>query len=113
MQEPPPLLLNSIIANVEATLTFTLASKLVDMTLSLQQQQSGSSTSNASNTNATWILGALCLMVLSISSTWKSSSSDDQEADVSAAQQDLISMLNQTLVLAFSRIVLMQVRKIR
>jgi hypothetical protein len=116
VQEAAPLLLNSIVANVEATLTFTLASKLVDMTLSLQQQQGGNnnnnSSSSSSNTNATWILGAICLMVLSISSTWRKNDNQDggqdEGEDVSAAQQDLISMLNQTLVLAFSKIVLLQ-----
>lgn len=108
------MLLDSLVSNVEATLTFTLASKLVDMTISLQQQQQDSSSSSSS---ATWILGAICLIAASITSTWKhdgsSSSGYDDEDDgasssSSAAAQDLVSMLNQTLVLAFSRIVLLQ-----
>ena len=110
-----PLLLNSLVSNVEATLTFTLASKLVDMTLSLQQQQENSS----STSSAAWILGAICLMVLSISSAWEKGQGDhddstgDEDSDqlaAAAATRDLVSMLNQTLVLAFSRIVLLQVR---
>jgi hypothetical protein len=101
--------IDSLVSNVEATLTFTLASKLVDITISLQQQQQqgvASSTSAA----GTWILGAICLMVLSITSTWQQDRDQvDNNNSSLAAAQDLVSMLNQTLVLAFSRIVLLQV----
>lgn len=98
--------INSLVANVEATLTFTLASKLVDMMLVLQKGGGGASSSSSSGggaTTAAWILGAVCLMVLSVTS--ESSSSDS-----SGATKDMVAMLNQTLVLAFSRIVLLQIR---
>lgn len=85
--------MDSLISNVEATLTFTLASKLVDM---ITVANKGSS--------ITWILGAVCLMVLSIVSSAASSASS------SSSSLDLAAMLNQILVLAFSRIVLMQVK---
>lgn len=78
------LLANSVVANVEASLTFTLATKLVDGMLALEQQP--------------WILGAMCLIVLSLlkSSAWFASSL-------------LSDMGSQVLILAFSRLVLLQV----
>ena len=102
-----PSIVNSLAANVEATLTFTLASKLVDILLALQQ---GGSTNNASSTAAatTWMLGAVCLMVLSVSASPSSSASSQWLT--SPAARDLAAMLNQTLVLALSRVVLLQAR---
>ena len=89
----------TLASNVEATLTFALATKLVDMLLALQQGSGGSN-------SMAWILGAMCLMVLSVSTSSVRSPSPPQLS----ASRDMVSMLNQTLVLAFSRIVLLQVR---
>lgn len=97
-------LANSLAANVEATLTFSLASRLVDMLLALQMS---SSSSSASSYSIAWMLAAMCLMILSFTS---SASKALQGDTATSAAQDLISMLNQTLVLAFSRVVMMQAR---
>ncbi len=94
----------SLASNVEATLAFTLASKLVDMMLALQQ---GSSSSSSGTVGTAWILGAMCLMIISVSGSW--TEDRNKKPSSSSAGNDLASMLNQMLVLAFSRIVLLQV----
>lgn len=72
--------------------------------------------SSSSSYSAAWMLAAMCLMILSITSSLSpspavgsSSMQLQQQQGPKSASQDLVSMLNQTLVLAFSRIVMMQV----
>lgn len=72
------LLANSAVANVEAAMTFTLATKFVDGMLALEQKP--------------WVLGSMCLIVLSV---------------VKSSKQG--RMGSQILMLAFSRLLLLQV----
>lgn len=73
-------LANSVVANVEASMTFTLASKLVDAMLALEQQA--------------WILGAMCLIVILF---------------LKGSSNEFAQMGSQILVLSFGRLLLLQV----
>lgn len=60
--------------------------------------------------NAAWMLAAMCLMILSVTySLSPPSAMQGKDIPSYSAAQDLATMLNQTLVLAFSRVIMMQV----
>jgi hypothetical protein len=85
LMDSSALLANTAIANVEASLAFTLANKLVDGMLSMDQRP--------------WILAVMCLVFLSLIKTAASSF---------LGRNAFADMGNQVLILSLSRLVLLQ-----
>ena len=114
---PPPLILESVAANVESTLAFTLSVKLVDIVGNLR----GSAGRGGSDPRDATLFLCVGILFLSAAPSLLSQSPGSDDANkgrkrredglLGAAMRvgrDMASLASEVLVLAFSRLVMQQ-----